>query len=102
MALVKVCPLDQLPPGSVTEVMLGDRAYAVMNVSGDIVCFNGTCPHAGGPLGQGTLQGEMLVCPWHGWEFNGKTGVNDSDEDVVLEPFPVKVESGEILIEVPE
>lgn len=102
MALLKVCTLSELPPGAVTEAVSGERPFAVLNTSGEIVCFDGTCPHAGGPLGQGMIQGKMLVCPWHGWEYDCRTGVNDSDEDVVLERFPVVVEKGEIFIKVPE
>ena len=102
MALLKVCTLSELEPGTVTEAISGERPFAVVNFSGEIVCFDGTCPHAGGPLGQGMVQGEMLVCPWHGWEYHCKTGVNDPDDDIVLERFPVVVEKGEIFIEVPE
>jgi nitrite reductase (NADH) small subunit len=101
MALLRVCTLTELPPGTVTEVSSGARPFAVVNCSGEIICFDGTCPHAGGPLGQGMVQGDMLVCPWHGWEYYCKTGVNDSDEDIVLERFPVLVEKGEIFVEVP-
>ena len=100
MPLVKVGPVDGVPPGSVTEVETADARYAVCNLDGRLFCLDGTCPHAGGPLGQGALNGNMLVCPWHGWEFDCRTGVNDFDEDVQQQTFPVIVQGDEVFIDV--
>lgn len=101
MPLVKASSLNDLPPGAVTEVQSGDLTYAICNVDGKIYCLDGTCPHAGGPLGQGNLNGNYLVCPWHGWEYDCRTGLNDSDEDVKVDTFPVQIQNGDILIDVP-
>jgi nitrite reductase (NADH) small subunit len=102
MALIKVGPLDNVPLGQVVQAIHGDRTFAVCNLNGRLYGLDGTCPHAGGPLGEGILQGEMLICPWHGWEFNCVTGANDDDEDLVVDHFPVRVENGDIFIDVPE
>ena len=102
MPLLKVGPVQDVAPGQVVEVQAGDRAFAVCNVGGQLHCLDGVCPHAGGPLGQGALQGETLVCPWHGWEFNCITGANDADEDLVVDKYKVLVENGEIFIDAPE
>ena len=99
MPLVKVGPLEALPPGSVAEVEAGGATYAICNVEGDLHCLQGTCPHAGGPLGQGNLNGALLTCPWHGWEFDCRTGVNNYDNDVQLKTFPVVVQDESIFIE---
>jgi nitrite reductase (NADH) small subunit len=99
MPLVKVGPLEALPPGSVAEVEAGGATYAICNFEGELHCLQGACPHAGGPLGQGTLNGTLLTCPWHGWEFDCRSGVNDFDEDVQLETFPVVVQDQNIFIE---
>jgi nitrite reductase (NADH) small subunit len=101
MPLVKVGPVAALAPGSVVEVEGADARYAVYNVDGDIRCMDGTCPHAGGPLGQGNLVGTQLVCPWHGWEFDCRTGANDFDPDLKQQTFPVVVNDGEVFIDVP-
>jgi nitrite reductase (NADH) small subunit len=101
MPLVKVGAVSSLPAGQVVEVVHGSDTYAVCNVDGQLRCTDGNCPHAGGPLGQGSLNGSLLVCPWHGWEFNTNTGANDFDEDLVIRTFPVVVNDGEILIDVP-
>jgi nitrite reductase (NADH) small subunit len=99
MPLVNVKPLGELPPGAVLEMELNEGIYALCNVDGKIYCFEGTCPHAGGPLGQGTLSGNYLVCPWHGWEFDARTGLNDSDKDIQLQTYPVLVRDGNILVD---
>jgi nitrite reductase (NADH) small subunit len=101
MPLVSVGRIGALPPGAVKEVDTGSDTYAVCNGEGTLHCVDGPCPHAGGPLGQGNLNGNLLVCPWHCWEFDCGTGVNDFDEDLRIEKFPVVVQGNEILIDVP-
>jgi nitrite reductase (NADH) small subunit len=101
MPFVKVASLDALPPGSLMEARVGENSYAVCNVEGEVYALDGICAHAGGPLGQGALHGETLVCPWHAWEYNCRTGSCDYDESLKLEKFPVKIENGDILIDVP-
>jgi len=101
MPLVKVGSLSQLPPGSVMEAEIGDNTYAVLNCDGEIHAFDGICPHAGGPLGQGNIIGSNLVCPWHEWAYDCRSGVNDFDENTVLTQFPVKVEDDDILVDIP-
>lgn len=78
----------------------GGQTFAVCNVAGELHALDGVCPHAGGPLGEGALHGSTLVCPWHAWEFDCRTGANDFDPDVTLATFPVKVEAGQILIDI--
>jgi nitrite reductase (NADH) small subunit len=101
MALVKVATVGDLPPGRVREIEFANQLFALCNANGEIHCVAGTCPHAGGPLGQGALHGEMLVCPWHGWEFSCVTGVNDVDEDLTIDKYPVVVRGQDVLIEIP-
>src|ERR1700685_1293590 len=101
MPLLKVSPVSELPPGAVKEVEAGETTYAVCNVGGELHCLDGVCPHAGGPLGQGTLNGNYLVCPWHDFEFDCRSGLNDSDGDMQVQTYPVVVQDGHILIEVP-
>ena len=101
MGLVNLGPVDEVPVGAVREILDGDSTFAVCNVGGELYVLDGICPHAGGPLGHGALHGSTLVCPYHAWEFDCRTGVCDLDLDVAVATFPVKVESGEILVEVP-
>ena len=101
MPLVRAGSLDQLPPGTVMPVDIGPQTFAVCNVAGELHALEGICPHAGGPLGDGALHGHTLVCPWHAWEFDCRTGANDFDPEVRVETFSAHVEDGEILIEIP-
>jgi len=101
MAFVKVGSLAALPPGSVMEAEVGEGTYAICNVGGELSALEGICPHAGGPIGQGNVDGDRVVCPWHEWAYYCRTGVNDYDESVKLATFPVKLDGDDILIDVP-
>src|SRR5262249_53057332 len=100
MSFVKVGALSQLPPGSVMQAEIGENTYAICNFQGELHAYDGICPHAGGPLSEGAIEGNNLVCPWHGWAYDCRTGVNDYDENVKLVAFPVKAEGDDILIDV--
>jgi nitrite reductase (NADH) small subunit len=101
MPLIKVKPTSELPPGSITEVEVNDAPYAVCNIDGKFHCMQGICPHAGGPLGQGTLDGNILTCPWHGWQFDARTGANEEDEDCFVQTYPVVVQDDYVLVDLP-
>lgn len=101
MPLVKVGPRSRLEPGSVMEVCVGEEIYAVCNVDGALYAVAGACPHNGGPLGHGAMNGYNVVCPWHLWEFDCRTGAYDRDPGLLLRTFPVRVEGDDILLELP-
>lgn len=102
MALIKIASVSELPAGHVTEVNIAGNSYALCNANGELHCIWGTCPHSGGPLGQGSLHGYSLVCPWHAWEFDCRNGANDFDEDLKVPTFPVTIRDGGIYVDVPE
>jgi nitrite reductase/ring-hydroxylating ferredoxin subunit/multimeric flavodoxin WrbA len=61
--------------------------------------ISGVCNHAGGPLGEGRLDGEYIVCPWHNWKFHHRTGVGEPGFEADRVPsYPVKVEGGRVLV----
>ena len=101
MAFVRVGSLADVPPGSVIQAEVGERAFAICNLGGELHALDGVCPHAGGPLGEGILDGERLICPWHAWEYDCRTGANDYDENVKLAKFAVKAEGDDVLVDVP-
>ncbi len=98
MPLVPAQLLADVPPGSMAEFELGEATFAICNVSGVIHCVDGTCPHAGGPLAQGALHGPTIVCPWHSWEFDVRNG---QGEDCSIKTYPITIEAGRILIQLP-
>jgi nitrite reductase/ring-hydroxylating ferredoxin subunit len=97
----RVAKLDEVPPGTIIEVEFGGEPYAICNVDGHVRALFGECPHEGGPLGQGVLEGPLISCPWHCWQFDSLTGVCIMGDDVVLETYPVKIEGGDILVQLP-
>jgi nitrite reductase (NADH) small subunit len=101
MAFVKIGALRQLPAGAAMQYEIGGSAVAVCNVGGTLHAMDGICPHSGGPLGHGALDGHMLSCPFHAWEFDCRTGLSDVDEYLKLATYAVKVEDGDILVDLP-
>jgi nitrite reductase (NADH) small subunit len=71
---VKLATLDELPVGSAKEVEFEGRIYAIFNRDGVISAIDGICPHQGGPLAEGHIEGTIVTCPWHGWQFDVQSG----------------------------
>jgi nitrite reductase/ring-hydroxylating ferredoxin subunit len=102
MSLVRAGSAASLPPGEMREATLNGTPYVICNVNGEFYAINGTCPHRGAPLAHGALHGHIVVCPWHAWEFDCRTGEYDYDSSIRIEKYPVKIEGGEILIDLSE
>jgi nitrite reductase/ring-hydroxylating ferredoxin subunit len=102
MPFVKVASLSALPLDSVTEVLVDDYPYAICNAGGEIRALSGICIHQGGPLGQGQIHGGHVICPYHLWEFDCRTGEYDYDAAKCVPTFEVCVEGDDILLQVPE
>ena len=98
---VKMAALGELPAGGAKEVEFEGRVYALFNVEGRISCIDGICPHQGGPLVDGPLEGCMVACPWHGWEFDVQTGKTPLGPKIKVDVFEVKVEGEDVLVLVP-
>ena len=100
MPLFQIGELSAFPTGEVREVRVGGEPYAICNVDGVLHAVYGVCPHSGGPLGQGALHGNMLVCPWHAWEFDCLTGRHDYNPAVMVQTIAVVVEGNTVSLEV--
>src|ERR1700690_989776 len=78
-----------------------DRPLAISFKDGQIGAVSNTCNHVGGPLGDGRLDGDYIVCPWHQWKFHRCTGLGEPGfEEDRVPAFPVKVENGRVLVDV--
>ena len=97
---VRVAAASDLVPGTCGEYVAGERIVALFNVDGQFHALDGICPHQGGPLGKGMLAGCVVTCPWHGFQFDVTTGQHQTSKSLVHPTFPVKVEGGEIFVEV--
>ena len=93
----------QMPPeGEVREFVCGGKTLCVARLSGVLTAMDGICPHRGGPLGMGTLEHGRVVCPWHGWEVDIATGANNHNSQVRQARFALKLEAGDVLVELPD
>lgn len=74
---------------------------ALYNVDGTLHALDGVCPHAGGPLGQGQLDGCVVTCPWHGWQFDVTNGQHCLTEAIRHGSLPVIIDGDDVLVELP-
>lgn len=131
-----VAPISELRPGERRIVNVGGRSIGVFNVKGKLYALRNQCPHQGAPLCLGSIhgtaaetkpgeyrwerEGEILRCPWHGWEFDITTGrsvfnphrtrvrsyevtvepIAASQPDPIIETYPLSVEDGLVLLHV--
>jgi len=98
-SFTKVATVTDIPDGSGKTVEAGGKKIAVFNAGGKFYAIDNTCKHRGGPLGEGELQGTVVVCPWHGWEYDIVTGANLDEPNIKLGCYPVKVEGNDVLVE---
>ena len=99
MTATKVAKTSEIPAGTGKVVEVGGRAIAVFNCDGTFYAMENACKHRGGPLGEGSLSGKTVTCPWHGWEYDVKTGACTMDASIKQQTFPVKVEGEDLLIQ---
>ena len=94
---VRICSQSELPKvDDVREFTAAGKAICVANVAGTICVLDGTCPHEGGPLGEGMIEEGRVVCPWHGYAFDPKTGATENDPELKAEVLESKIEGGEL------
>lgn len=88
---IKVANSDELRPGECKVVAIEGANVALYNVDGQFYATENRCPHRGGPLGDGDLDGDIVTCPWHQWQFNVKTGENLIYPASKVQTFEVKL-----------
>jgi len=96
---VTVAKTDEIPPGTGMVAEVNGKSLAVFNVDGAFHVIDNTCVHRGGPLGEGDLEGEVVTCPWHGWEFNVTTGVSVNNPSSCVASYPVVLDGNEIKVD---
>jgi nitrite reductase (NADH) small subunit len=98
---VSAAKVSDIPPGSSRELIVEGRIVAVYNVDGAFYALDGICPHAGGPLGEGVLEGCIVTCPWHGWQFDVTTGRHCLNARLQQKTFPVRQQGDDLQVELP-
>ena len=97
---VKVCRLESVSARSIKQFYVNEREVLVINIDGNFYCLDARCTHAGAPLAEGILDGEVLTCPWHGSQFRISNGVvqrGPAQND--LRVYPHKVRDNYLFIE---
>lgn len=87
----------ELPPGAAKMLPVGDYDVAVFNVGGEFFAIDDVCPHFGGSLSEGTVDGSTVACPQHGWCFDLRDGTMPRGRKSVA-TFDVRVEGEQILV----
>ena len=101
MALVSVAAAGEIPIGEGRVVDAAGKTLALFNVGGTYYAIDNGCPHRGGPLGEGDVDGALVACPWHGWRWDVTSGANANNPAVRVACFPVTVDGDRILVDLP-
>ncbi|WP_213803572.1 Rieske 2Fe-2S domain-containing protein [Granulicella sp. dw_53] len=98
---VRLCSVAEAPAvGHVQEAEVDGVAICLANVNGELSALDNWCPHRLGPLGQGWIEGDAVICPWHSWAFNMKTGQAEYPVHEHVDVFPLKVEGDNLLVDI--
>ncbi|MEO6990646.1 MAG: Rieske 2Fe-2S domain-containing protein [Candidatus Baltobacteraceae bacterium] len=98
MQFVRVARTVEIQPGEAKAFAVGRWEIGVFNVAGAYYAVDNVCPHQGGPLAEGWIDGPVVTCPWHAWCFDVRTGVMTLSDLCRLERFAVQIEGDEIWV----
>ena len=101
---IRIARRDAVPPGEGRAVDIGTREIALFNLGDRFLAIDNRCPHRGGPLADGIIAGDAVVCPLHAWKVCLETGAVErpGDATACLVTYPTRVESDIVWIAVPE
>lgn len=97
---VRVAATGEVPAGEGRVVEVGGKSVALFNVDGRYYAIDNVCPHRGGPLGEGDLDGQVVSCPWHAWRFDVATGANVNNPAVKAGCYAVTEEGGGVYVQI--
>lgn len=95
---VKVASKSAVALGSGIKVEVNGKEIALFNVGGHFCAIDDTCSHRGGPLSEGSLEGSVVACPWHGWQYDVTSGACLTNPAAQQNKYEVKVEGDDILV----
>jgi nitrite reductase/ring-hydroxylating ferredoxin subunit len=100
VAFVRAASKKDLPVGKICEVQVNGASVALANVAGKFCAISGICMHEAGPLGEGELEGQVVTCPWHGWQYDMTTGKVVQNPTIGVESYPVEVRGEDVFVDV--
>ena len=99
-AFTKLTTQSELPAvNEAKEFSCGNKEICIANINGSYSAMDNVCLHRGGPIGQGFVKQGKVVCPWHGWEYDVKTGAAAHNAAARVAVYAIKVEGDSVLVE---
>ena len=95
---IDITNVNDLPLNRARSFQVGERTIALYHTAKGFFASDNRCPHRGGPLGEGDIIGDEIVCPWHLWGFDVASGVCMGNPDISIVTHEVRVEGGRILV----
>jgi nitrite reductase (NADH) small subunit len=96
----KVASTKDFSETNTKVVTINNFKIALFKTKDGFYAIENDCPHRGGPLGEGHLEGDVVICPWHAWSFEVKTGkCHTFPDDAPLKSFPIKVDGEDLLLD---
>jgi len=95
---VRVAGTTEVKPGCGIVAEVQGKALAVFNIGGTFYAIDNTCVHRGGPLGEGDVEGSIVTCPWHGWQYDVTTGTCVANPAAQVERYEVKIEGADVKV----
>ncbi len=95
---IRLAGVSDIPSGSCHITEINGRSIVIFNVDGTFFALDNTCAHRGGPLGEGELEGEVVTCPWHSWEYNVRTGMSLTTPSASVKTYEVKTDGNDVKV----
>ncbi|MHB8411428.1 MAG: Rieske (2Fe-2S) protein [Candidatus Acidiferrales bacterium] len=100
MAFERAAKIDEIPVGQIRELKITGKSIALANIDGKFFAINSICLHHGGPLGDGYLEGTLVSCPWHGWQYDVTTGKLAQQPTDGVQCYTVELRGDEVFVDV--
>jgi NAD(P)H-dependent nitrite reductase small subunit len=92
----KLSKLKDIPEGDGKVVKVEGREIGLFLIDGQVFAIDNVCPHMGGPLVEGQLEGKVISCPWHAWTFDVSTGICTFNDAINVATFEVRLRNGNV------
>ena len=97
----RVASLSDIPTETGLEVTAEGRVIALFKTAEGVRAIDGICAHAGGPVGKGAIDGTVVTCPWHGWQYDVDTGVHCLTPQICQQSFDVDIDGEDVIVSLP-